>query len=334
VWTGSKMIVWGGETGVNMPTNTGGVYDPATDAWTPTSMTGAPAVRHSHVAVWTGSKMLVWGGFGAMNLETVGGIYDPATDSWSPMSTMNQPPIRTFQTVVWTGKKMVIWGGRVGSTSQATGGMYDPATDTWSVVNQAGAPSARFSHRAAWSGSSMLVWGGQNLSDWLSTGAYFDPEGTPTGVWTSTTPPTGVPEARKRPTVEFLGQSFVVWGGWNGGVTLDTGAQLDPQKNAWTEMSKTDAPDARTNHMSIAAGDHVLVWGGCSENLCEASQVLGDGGQFVPTSTGGAWFPVEAQAALTARHSATVVYTGSSVIVWGGRLDPQTRTNTGARAPL
>ncbi len=31
VWTGSKMIVWGGGS------NTGGIYDPATDSWTLTA---------------------------------------------------------------------------------------------------------------------------------------------------------------------------------------------------------------------------------------------------------------------------------------------------------
>src|SRR2546422_1070361 len=30
VWTGSRMVVWGGAND-----NTGGVYDPATDSWTP-----------------------------------------------------------------------------------------------------------------------------------------------------------------------------------------------------------------------------------------------------------------------------------------------------------
>src|SRR6185436_9209120 len=41
VWTGSLMIVWGGET-VDGLVATGGRYDPATDTWTPTSTTGAP----------------------------------------------------------------------------------------------------------------------------------------------------------------------------------------------------------------------------------------------------------------------------------------------------
>src|SRR5438045_306320 len=61
VWTGSEMIVWGGEA-ADLLFNTGGRYDPSTDIWTATRSTNAPAARNSHTAVWTGSEMIVWGG--------------------------------------------------------------------------------------------------------------------------------------------------------------------------------------------------------------------------------------------------------------------------------
>jgi hypothetical protein len=40
-WTGSEMIVWGGNDGTNY-WNTGGKYNPSTDSWTATSTTNAP----------------------------------------------------------------------------------------------------------------------------------------------------------------------------------------------------------------------------------------------------------------------------------------------------
>lgn len=335
VWTGSKMIIWGGDIG-GMPsvTNTGGIYDPETDTWKPTSTTGAPAPRFSHVAAWTGSKMLIWGGFGTSNLEPAGGLYDPETDTWTAMSTTGQPALRTQATAVWTGSKLIVWGGITGSNPVGTGGMYDPATDTWAEVNPAGAPSPRVGHRAAWSGKVMLIWGGNNFSDWLSTGAYFDPEGGPTGVWTNTTASPGAPPARERHTLEFGQSAFIVWGGWNGGPTVDNGGLIEPTKNAWIATNTAGAPSARTNHVGIWAGTHLFVWGGCSENLCTAASLVANGGQFVPDSMGGTWYPIDAQADLTARYSPTAVHAGDYVIVWGGRLDPQTRTNTGARASL
>ena len=62
VWTGSEMIVWGGQIIASRLLNTGGRYDPSTDSWTATSTTNAPAARQAHTAVWTGSQMIVWGG--------------------------------------------------------------------------------------------------------------------------------------------------------------------------------------------------------------------------------------------------------------------------------
>src|SRR5678810_201050 len=60
VWTGSQMIVWGGDNGTYF--NTGGRYNPTADSWTASSTTNAPAARSFHTVVWTGSEMIVWGG--------------------------------------------------------------------------------------------------------------------------------------------------------------------------------------------------------------------------------------------------------------------------------
>ena len=69
VWTGSEMIVWGGQFDVRHFLNTGGRYDPGTDSWTATSTANAPdCAEQFHTAVWTGSEMIVWGGERANNL--------------------------------------------------------------------------------------------------------------------------------------------------------------------------------------------------------------------------------------------------------------------------
>src|SRR6266850_645040 len=71
VWTGSLMIVWGGDNGAEG----GDRYDPATDTWTPTSEPGFTVEKIEPTAVWTGSLMVVWGG---NSLSTRGARYDPA----------------------------------------------------------------------------------------------------------------------------------------------------------------------------------------------------------------------------------------------------------------
>ena len=79
LWTGSKMVVWGGSPDGSSGLNTGSIYDPVADAWTTTSTTNAPTGRARHTAVWTGSKMIVWGGATSGWVST-GGVYDPVTD--------------------------------------------------------------------------------------------------------------------------------------------------------------------------------------------------------------------------------------------------------------
>jgi len=61
VWTGTEMIVWGGQN-VGSPLNNGGRYNPVADSWTAVPPAGAPPPRYLHTAVWTGSEMIVWGG--------------------------------------------------------------------------------------------------------------------------------------------------------------------------------------------------------------------------------------------------------------------------------
>lgn len=70
VWTGARMIVWGGSNDVRL--HTGGHYAPIGDSWTATTTTGAPAPRDLHTAVWTGTRMIVWGGTSA---DTSGAQY-------------------------------------------------------------------------------------------------------------------------------------------------------------------------------------------------------------------------------------------------------------------
>ena len=116
VWTGNtgnpatsyKMIIWGGREPGVITYKEGGIYDPETDFWTPTSSSGnCPDIRHSFTSVWTGNtgnpatenRMIVWGGKpgGGNPLTNTGGIYNPATNLWTATSTGGKcPEARTF----------------------------------------------------------------------------------------------------------------------------------------------------------------------------------------------------------------------------------------------
>ena len=126
VWTGSEMIVWGGNVDNGLSFSTGGRYNPGTNSWTATSTINAPSPRTAHTAVWTGTQMIVWGGFdGGSNYFNTGGRYNPSSDSWTATSATNAPSARAYHREVWTGSEMIIWGGQDQNVMPFnTGGSY------------------------------------------------------------------------------------------------------------------------------------------------------------------------------------------------------------------
>ncbi|HEY4272478.1 MAG TPA: hypothetical protein VGM65_10765 [Candidatus Udaeobacter sp.] len=194
VWTGSEMIIWGGEGAPNFVLlNTGGRYNPSTDRWTATTTTNAPSPRERHTAVWTGSEMIVWGGFGDTDDLNTGGRYNPSTDSWTATTTTNAPSPRDFHKAVWTGSEMIVWGGLDNDIVRVnTGGRYNPGTDSWTATTTTNAPSGRTGHTAVWTDSEMIVWGGTGTGSDLNTGGRYNPC---TDSWTATAT-TNAPTAR------------------------------------------------------------------------------------------------------------------------------------------
>lgn len=166
VWTGSEMIVWGGQNGNGIGFQDGKRYNPTTDTWSPVSSTNSPGGRQLHTAVWTGSEMIVWGGF---TVDNTSRRYNPATDTWSEEIVFASPPKAnsTLHTAVWTGREMIVWGGDCADSYPPTcnnGGSYDPSRNIWTpVTTTPRAPAARKYHTALWTGSEMIIFGG---SDW------------------------------------------------------------------------------------------------------------------------------------------------------------------------
>jgi hypothetical protein len=84
VWDGTRMIVWGGfDNFAAIPyLQTGGGYNPLTDAWFATqSSTNNASGRSQHVAAWTGDAMIIHGGWD-------GATYFDDTYLYAPPRTM------------------------------------------------------------------------------------------------------------------------------------------------------------------------------------------------------------------------------------------------------
>ena len=321
VWTGSLMVVWGGDTGVyEGPANTGGRYDPTTDSWTPTSMTSAPSARSGHTAVWTGNLMVVWGGLYRANfvdqyLDT-GGRYDPTLDNWTATSTMGAPTPRQNHTAVWSGSLMVVWGGYDGNVRD-TGARYDPVADAWTSTSSSGAPVARLYHSAVWTGNVMVVWGGSGVAGLLGTGGRYDPL---TDSWTATSL-TGAPSERLLHAAVWTTNRMVIWGGSfidssHNEIPLDTGARYDPATDSWTPTTSTGAPFARSGFSAVSTGGLMVVWGGRSGSSSSATDT---GGRYDPGTD--AWTPTSTTGAPTARDAHAAVSTGNLMVVLGGNVN-------------
>jgi len=318
VWTGTSMIIWGG----NGYQYSGGRYDPSSDSWTPTSQYATPTGRSRHSAVWTGSRMVIWGGDsyriaddcdyegggGGICFEPVntGGVYDPATDTWTPTATDGAPHARNQPNAVWTGSLMVV----LGNSYDGTGGRYDPTTDTWTATSTAGAPAGREFASVAWTGSLMIVWGGYDhslpvppLTAYANTGARYDPI---SDSWTPTNATAAGPSSRTLHSATWTGSVMVVWGG-SGGGALNTGGRYDPATDSWASTTLTGAPSPRFGHRAVWTGDLTVVWGNAADS---------SGGRYNPLTD--SWSPTSTTGAPSPRAGASAVWTGDAMLVWGG----------------
>jgi Putative metal-binding motif/Galactose oxidase, central domain/Kelch motif/Thrombospondin type 3 repeat len=335
VWTGSRMVVWGGLDGSGLPIS-GGRYDPLFNRWDPDPMppADAPTGRYLHTAIWTGSEMIIWGGsLGSRGSELAsGGRYDPFGNVWNPEPmavTADTPAPRELHTAVWAKSlgQMIVWGGSDSSASLDSGGLYDPDANMWTQTSRTRAPSGRVLHTAVWADDVMIVWGG---STGFVTGVYFDTGGRFNPATNSWTPTNVAPSGRENHTAVWTGSLMIVWGGYGGdypGGPLDTGGRYDPATDNWTPTATVGAPLARSHHTAVWTAGFMVVWGGD-----EVSSGPGTGGRYDPGTD--EWVSTDTVHAPTYRSYHTAVAANGRMIVWGG-LDgispPSGYTNTGGR---
>lgn len=322
VWTGSRMVVWGGAS-VDGFENSGGRYDPSTNKWFAMATTGAPTPRADHAALWTGSRMVAWGGDDGGPGAQDGGRYDPAADTWTTTSTTGAPQGRTAPLGIWTGTRMIVWGGsRFDGFTRLldTGGRYDPATDSWASMNAGASPPARFEPIALWTGSWWLVWHGTTLAGPVFDGWRYDPA---LDAWS---PMSTVGDPQREVTAAvWAGGRLVAWGGLDPILGLvNTGARYDPIADAWQPTSTIGAPqplslDAR---VAVSTGDRMIVWG-------RASGFATAGGRYDPLAD--TWTPMTSAGAPPAASYTTAAWSGCELLVFGGELQGGAPIANGSR---
>jgi hypothetical protein len=291
---------------------------------------------NARTSVWTGKQMLVFGrdqqtaldsrgkpyATGAVN---VAAAYDPHARSWRKLS----PPPKTsgFQSLssVWTGKEMLVWG-------QGTHLAYNPATDSWRQL-----PASRLLRvhdgfgAVVWTGKELLGWGGGCCGDAFSDGVAYRPS---TNTWRAL--PKAPLAGSQHPIGAWTGKEYVVLAGARG-------AAYNPVRNTWRRIAAPPAHSA--NATAVAAGSTMVVAGGSRTVLSYlpgkdrwqklpplpagrvGQIVVFDGGRVLVWGgvRGGAslvlgnrkWTTF-AHGPLPSRVESTAVWTGTSLIVWGG----------------
>ncbi len=325
VWTGSNMLVWGGQDSGGV-VNSGGIYDPVADTWSATATSGAPTARLAHTAVWTGAKMIVWGGWDGTNYFNNGAAYDPI-NGWSAVATPTSIGFagRWDHTAVWTGTEMIVWGGNTSLGLSNSGAAYDPATDSWRLLPSSSL-TPRAEHTAVWTGTEMIVWGGNTSLGPSNNGAAYNPA---SNSWRPiANPPVGV-LGRSNHTAVWTGKEMIVWGGTTNSGVVNSGAAYDPATDTWRLISTSGAPAPRLNHTALwtgPAGISMVIWGG--DDFVTA---FNDGGRYDPVTDSWKTTDQTINKVPTGRFDHSAVWTGSQMIVWGGNDMTLNKTNTGGR---
>lgn len=316
-WTGTEMLLWGGDQlteDANVAEGMVWKWNPSTGAWRAGTPVGAPIydkpgqVSRSWYAVhvWTGSKWLIWN-------HSVGASYDPVADTWTPISTVGAPAGRKDAVAVWTGTEMIVWGGYLVDDwllpRLNTGAAYNPVTNTWRQLSTVGAPAAASAGAAVWTGTEMIVWGGSLVSS--SAGGRYNPV---TDTWTAMSTVNDPSALYKDCAVVWTGTEMLIASG-DPGASGSHGSIYNPTTDTWREMSTVNKPPTRADPVFGWTGTELILWGGY--NYGEPTLCMDDGARYNPTTD--TWTPMSTVNAPAARSSHAGVWTGSKLIVTGGK---------------
>jgi N-acetylneuraminic acid mutarotase len=168
VWTGTELVIVGGQAHGLTFFADAAAYNPATRSWR--RLPSLPAPRFGATLTWTGTQVLVVGGQPDDSAVPYadGWAYTPATNQWRQLPAMAVG--RTGHVAVWTGHQLLVWGGKTRASKRAPyttpshGVVYDPATDQWSALPKAPI-RGRVAATAVWTGSQLLIWGGRGIAE-------------------------------------------------------------------------------------------------------------------------------------------------------------------------
>ena len=116
---------------------------------------------------------------------------------------------------------------------------------------------------------------------------------------------------------------IVFGGGQNAGPT-DAGGRYNPSTDKWLPLPTTGRPAARSYHTAVWSGAQMILAGGTG-----SSGQAGDAFTYDPVSNAWAKWNPNTRISEAPRDSHCAVWTGSTMILWGGYDSTSTLSNTG-----
>ena len=150
VWTGSEVLVWGGNVGI-MYYQQGAAYDPATGTWR--KIASNRWAGPGTLSVWTGEQLVVVG-------KRSGAVYNVAQDSWKELGYLPDGVNTGFGGLAWSGSDLygAVWGA-----DDLRIARYDALNDRWTMSSgqtTSGGSRNQGGNLATWVGDEVVIWGG------------------------------------------------------------------------------------------------------------------------------------------------------------------------------
>lgn len=344
VWTGTELLVWGGESGANGDVlhNDGAAYNPTTRTWR-VLPAGPLSAREGQSAVWTGTEMIIWGGYdtiSASNFHVVadGAAYDPSTNTWRllPAAPLS---IRADALAAWTGSEMIILGGHPAVETDTLRGVtdgaaYDPATGQWQRLP---VPTPPDGHQLNWAaavqtGGQLLAWSEWSDTQILGPNASSTTAGIDLFAYDEQTRrwslvPSGATSSPEPDQVLSTGRLVVVrgrpsfCGGCAGPPMTDVTSTYDPATDTWTRLPAD--PLGGSQQMLTFTG---LALVSLDTNDVSGPTVPGDASGYGITTRTWARLPAAPHGCV---NSAPPIWTGHELLAYCTQPDQTTTPTAG-----
>jgi sporulation and spore germination protein len=331
VWAGTQMLVFSrhqlmGRDARGNPYSRGALnvaagYYALTNSWRSLEPPAKTSSSMGYSSAWTGKEMLVWG-------QGTRLAYNPATRTWRHLPGSRLLSVHDgFGLSAWTGKELIGWGGGCCGDAFSDGVAYNPATNSWRALPRS--PLARSqAPTGTWTGRELVILVGNFDPDgkpWparLARAAAYNPAAN---TWRRIAP---IPSPRTGATAVWDGHEVLVVGGsgparaGRAPVPAAVGFAYNPATNGWRRLPPMES--GRTDFAAVWTGKRLLLWGGNAGRGGGPLVIPPHGLAYDPRTN--RWSPLP-QAPLAGRLDPTAVWTGRSMIVWGGEVSSCEKRN-------